>query len=140
MDIKCCSKCKIFKSLNEYPKDKSRKDGYSYRCSVCKNAEIYKYFKKNKEFIYQKNKGKHNEYFKKRYKNKTEEQKQNFREYLKIWNNQPKNKEKRNKYQREVYRKNPQVQILIHLRKRINDFIKGVTKKQKYLDLKRLSI
>jgi len=133
--MKTCNKCKKTKPFNLFPKDKSRNDGYAYRCSECKNNEIKKYYKKNKDVICKKNKGKYNEYYKQRYNTQSPEQKQQFREYLKEWNNKEENKEKRKKYLKEIYRKKPQNKILIHLRKRVNDFIKGVTKKQKYLDL-----
>lgn len=133
--MKKCNKCKQLKSFDLFPKDKSRKDGYAYRCSECKNNEIKDYTEKNKDILSQKRKGKYNEYYKQRYQSQTSEQKQHFREYLKEWNTKEENKEKRKKYQKEIYRKRPQNKILIHLRKRVNDFIKGVTKKQKYLDL-----
>lgn len=34
---KICSKCGIEKSLTDYPKDKSKPDGYYSRCKICKN-------------------------------------------------------------------------------------------------------
>lgn len=45
--MKVCSKCKIEKSLELFPKDKSKKDGFFIQCKSC-----YKeYYEKNKEKV-----------------------------------------------------------------------------------------
>jgi hypothetical protein len=45
--MKTCSKCKIEKSLELFPKDKSKKDGFFIQCKSC-----YKeYYEKNKEKV-----------------------------------------------------------------------------------------
>ena len=45
--MKVCSKCKIEKSLELFPKDKSNKDGFFIQCKSC-----YKeYYEKNKEKV-----------------------------------------------------------------------------------------
>ena len=36
---KVCSKCKITKTLSEFSKDKSRKDGYDLRCKSCRKEQ-----------------------------------------------------------------------------------------------------
>jgi len=36
--VKICSCCKETKFLSEFPKDRTRKDGYAYICKECKNA------------------------------------------------------------------------------------------------------
>ncbi len=36
--IKCCSKCKIMKSINEFFKNRCFADGYANQCKVCKNS------------------------------------------------------------------------------------------------------
>lgn len=47
--MKVCSKCKIEKSVELFPKDKSKKDGFFIQCKSC-----YKeYYEKNKEKIKQ---------------------------------------------------------------------------------------
>lgn len=38
MKTKCCTKCKIEKSLSEFNKNRSAKDGLDYWCRACKNA------------------------------------------------------------------------------------------------------
>ena len=47
MKTKKCSKCGIEKPLEEFCKDKSRKDGYAYLCKVCHNAHTKEWHKKN---------------------------------------------------------------------------------------------
>lgn len=37
--MKTCTACKIEKPETEFSKDKSRKDGLSYHCFVCKRAK-----------------------------------------------------------------------------------------------------
>jgi hypothetical protein len=132
LPMRKCNVCKIKKPLSNFLKDKTRSLGYSYRCKIC-SSQIHKEKYYDKSLLTRK--GKYNDYYKQRHQNKTPEQRQQQREYLREWNKKEENKQKRNKYQREVYRKRPQNIIINHLRKRINDFIKGTTKKQKYLDI-----
>jgi hypothetical protein len=42
MNIKTCNKCNIEKSLSEFFSDKTRKDGYSYKCKECFPKKIKK--------------------------------------------------------------------------------------------------
>jgi len=59
MKSKECNKCNIDKQISEYSKDKTRKDGYSYTCKVCKSKNSKKWAKDNKEHLkekYEKNK------------------------------------------------------------------------------------
>ena len=133
--MKRCNKCNETKSIDFFPKDKSRKDGYSYQCSKCNNEKLKIYYDSNKDTILLNKRGKYNDYFKQRHQNKTPEQRQQQREYLREWSKKEENKQKRYKYQKEIYRRRPQNIIISHLRKRINDFIKGTTQKQKYLDI-----
>lgn len=44
MDNKRCSKCKVIKNINEFHKNKSRKDGYSHWCKTCncKDSKLYR--------------------------------------------------------------------------------------------------
>jgi transposase-like protein len=51
-DSKTCSKCSIEKSLEEFHKKKSSKDGYNPRCKECRK----KYQEENKEQIKEYNK------------------------------------------------------------------------------------
>ncbi len=40
---KPCSKCKQFKSLSEFYRNKSKKDGFSHACKSCDKASVAKY-------------------------------------------------------------------------------------------------
>lgn len=133
--MKTCNKCKILKELSEFNKDKSRKNGYSYTCSKCIGENSKKHYASNKENILKEQKGKYNEYFKNRYKNKSNEQKEEFKDYLKKYQSTEEYKIKRRKYKKEIYYKIPKNKILNHLRKRIRDYIKGETNKIKYNEI-----
>ena len=54
MKSKECNKCNIDKQISEYSKDKTRKDGYSYTCKVCKSKNSKKWAKDNKEHLKEK--------------------------------------------------------------------------------------
>jgi hypothetical protein len=41
---KICSKCKIPKELDQFPKDKTNKDGHDYYCKLCKKARIKQHY------------------------------------------------------------------------------------------------
>lgn len=47
--MKQCTKCKEVKPLEEFNKDKSRKDGLRYNCKSCTNAISKKWYKNNPE-------------------------------------------------------------------------------------------
>ena len=51
METKICSKCGIKKLVSEFSDDKSRKDGLSYVCKLCKRADYSKYYLCNKEKV-----------------------------------------------------------------------------------------
>lgn len=43
--IKRCSICKNYKNINEFPHDRSRKGGHSYKCKKCAYPLVYAYQK-----------------------------------------------------------------------------------------------
>lgn len=47
--MRICNKCKIEKSLEEFPKDKTSTAGYSYKCKECYKTSNKKYYDKNKD-------------------------------------------------------------------------------------------
>ena len=49
METKICSKCKIEKPRFKFHKDKSKKDGHSYRCKGCKRLYNKQYQKDNRD-------------------------------------------------------------------------------------------
>jgi len=52
---KICSNCKLEKPLNEFSKEKSNKDGYTYNCKVCRNKKYNDWAKNNKDKVREKN-------------------------------------------------------------------------------------
>lgn len=73
MTTKVCTKCNTNKLLKDFYKDKTRVDGYSYVCKVCKKGKDRKYYlnnleakKKHSREYYQNNKGQYNAYGAKR--------------------------------------------------------------------------
>lgn len=128
--MKKCSKCKIEKSLAEFSKNKSSKDGYNNQCKTC-----YKeYQQNNKEKInenikeYQQlNKDKLKEYRKEYYKSNKDkintqtkqyyqENKEKSKEYKKT--NKDKINEYRKEYQRNRRKTDPLFKLAINLRNR----------------------
>ena len=51
MDYKKCCQCKKRRALNEFHQDKSSKDGYASRCSLCDNQNHREYRMKNPEKV-----------------------------------------------------------------------------------------
>jgi hypothetical protein len=49
--MKFCNKCKQFKSLDAFGKDKSRKSGLTSACKICRNPESKKWRDNNKEYV-----------------------------------------------------------------------------------------
>ena len=68
---KQCPKCGVVKDINEFYKNKSRKDGYSSWCRNCDNANNKKYVQNNKEHM--------REYYKGRYWKNPEKYRENRR-------------------------------------------------------------
>jgi hypothetical protein len=136
--MKKCSKCKTIKPKIDFPKDKSRKDGYAYRCSECKNIEVKIYTENNKDYVYQKRKGKYNAYYNKRYANLTEEEKQKGRDYKNKWEKE--NKEKVRKYHKNTLANNPSLKIANNTRTRMYQVLKGINKSESTIELLGCSI
>jgi hypothetical protein len=49
MQDKRCPRCGEIKDVSEFNKNKSRKDGLSYKCKICSRAESVKYYQANPE-------------------------------------------------------------------------------------------
>jgi len=47
--MKKCKKCGKLKELDDFPKAKENKDGYSNSCSTCKSEYMKKYRSENKK-------------------------------------------------------------------------------------------
>ena len=64
--MKLCSHCKIEKSISEFNKNKSKKDGLQHNCVHCQNKYTKRHYRKNK----------------KQYTNRNTKQKKNTKEFL----------------------------------------------------------
>lgn len=100
-NMKRCPKCGETKSIDDFYKNKSRKDGYSAWCKACDNASNKKYVQNNREHM--------REYERYEYYKNHEEHKRRSREYVK------KNKDKVRQARKEYYEKNRE-KILAHNR------------------------
>jgi len=90
---KICSLCKETKSVDNFVKSVSNKDGYGNQCKSCQSEYFYEYHRKNSE--------RKRQYDKNRYKSKKEEISKRGKEYYK------KNKEIVKQRQREWGKNNP---------------------------------
>jgi hypothetical protein len=92
MDMKTCNECKQNKKISEFNKDKSRKDGCSYKCKQC--------LKKTHHDLYKNNKEKYLDKSKKYYENNKEEHILRNKNYVQC------NKDKSIKYQQKYFKNN----------------------------------
>ncbi len=115
MDKKICLRCKEEKELNDFYKDKSRKEGYYSYCKKCS--------KENVKNIYDNNKQKKIKYQKQYY----QEHKKEKQEYDKQYRQQ--NKDKRNANENNLYKENMTYKIKKQLR---NCIYKSFKKKDFY--------
>ena len=97
--MKRCSICKVEKELNEFNKDKSRKDGLMYKCKLCEKQ----YYLLNREKI------------KQYYQLNREEKNQYQKEYNHM------NREKINQYQNQYKKRSPEKQ---KARVKLNDAVR----------------
>jgi hypothetical protein len=147
--MKICNKCKEEKPFSEFGKDKTSKDGYSAKCSICykqyyqetrekrlevgkiydqnnkkrKSEYIKKFYKENKEYFQkwnEENKEKQREYFRKRLKNNPDY----YKEYA------IKNKDKIREYDNQRRKNNIQVRLAKNLRSTLHRLVVK-TKKNK---------
>ena len=51
MDKKVCGKCKIDKELEDFSRDKSKSDGFSIHCRLCRNSYKKEYNSENKQKV-----------------------------------------------------------------------------------------
>lgn len=52
--MKVCCRCKVEKTLNEFSKNKSRKEGFSLQCKICVGEYQSKWYIKNLEKVKEK--------------------------------------------------------------------------------------
>jgi hypothetical protein len=162
IEVKKCIKCKEFKPLISFSKDKSRKDGLTNYCKICKNSLDKKWIKNNPESNKQsrkkyyinnkdtildkaKNYNQNNKEKRKEYNklNRTKD-KLYLRDYNKlnkthIQNNRKKynklNRDKINKYQNKRYDENLNHKLGSLIRSRIFNAIKSNSKSKKTIKM-----
>ncbi len=132
MKTKVCIKCRITKSIIEFSKDRTRKNGYCNWCKECANKYNKKYYQKNSVKILKQQK----KYWKNNKQEITIKRKKYFREYMKRyrlkhgikliktatkWNQIHKKEvnERKKKYFREKYGNNINYKLTLLLRSRI---------------------
>jgi len=89
---KKCSKCQIEKELSDFHKNKNKKDGYSYKCKLCKSEETKILYQQNKDVFTER---------RIKYRNENPEKVKNYRK--KEWK---KHKKKISEYNKEYKEKN----------------------------------
>lgn len=62
---KTCSRCKLTKSVDEFPKNKSKKDGLSYYCKICQRVYTSSHYSNNKEYYVKRAKKRNQKVFEK---------------------------------------------------------------------------
>jgi len=149
--LKICSKCHEEKNINEFRKDKTKKDGYFSSCKKCREIidkkyrlnnpnKLKIYYKENKQYLlnqkkeyYKKNKIKilirQNEYI----KNNPNKKKESDKKYVK--NNLKKINKKKYIYMRKKILTDFNFKLLVSLRGRINQALKRNQKSGRILDL-----
>jgi hypothetical protein len=118
---KRCNKCKKEKPFEDFNKDKSRKDGLSYRCKSCQKTLHSNHYKKNTKERCLQNK----EWYE---KNKD----QRLKKCAEYYQN---NKDKKNEYQKMRRKTHPQSKIAERLRGRIWQALKGNAKTHNTIQL-----
>lgn len=141
LETKVCSKCGVEKELTEYQKDKSKRDGLSYSCKVCKKE----YYVKNKERILT-NQKIYRDSNPEKVSEKNRRYHKNNPDYYKIWNR--KNPDKVKKKVKKWVGKNPTYfidkyhndmlyRVKVNMRNRLNTFIglNGMEKSKSTFDV-----
>jgi hypothetical protein len=127
METKICSKCKELKTIDEFGKDKSRKEGYSYLCKICLINKSKLYKKNNQEKVL-------SSYS--RYRENNKEKIKLSRNEYKL-KNKSKITEYRTYYSNKRRKESNIVKLSENIRRRINVFLSSnkITKKNKTFDV-----
>jgi hypothetical protein len=127
MITKVCSKCKLELMIDEYQKDKSKKDGYRPECKLCRKKYVdeNKHRFKEREAQYKRNDKllnpeKYRERYKKYRENNKEKEKQRRKTYYEN------NKEKHIEYSRNKWKTDALYRMANNMRRRMGFFISSV--------------
>ena len=132
METKTCNKCGEVKSLDEFHKDKKRKDGYCHSCKIC--IKQYRQSEKYKEYTKQYRQSEKIKEYQKQYQKKYHRS-ENYKESIKRYNQSEKGKETARSFYAKAVLKTliggtPPIE-LVELQKltiKINKFIKQKSK------------
>lgn len=149
--MKSCSCCKLEKSLDQFNKNKSQKDGYSNQCRDCTKSGYLKYRQKRIESkreynkknrtqinakvreynkLHKEEKRKYNKEYHAKNKEKIKQQKSeyiknNYEKVQKSWANfYQKNKSKRRAYEAQKRKNDPLYRLASNCRRRLNSVLK----------------
>lgn len=124
METKICSKCKLELTIDDYQKDKSKKDGYRPDCKLCRKKYVdeNKHRFKEREAQYKRNDKllnpeKYRERYKKYRENNKEKEKQRRKTYYEN------NKDKHIEYSRNKWKTDAIYRMANNMRRRMGFFI-----------------
>jgi hypothetical protein len=142
MESKVCNICNECKALDEFHKDKTKKDGYRGKCKICQSSYIKKYYIDNKEEVSEKNKEWRKNNYESIIKRNRKWKVDNLEKHNEIQKkSRIKNKVKINKYKQEYFKKRKEVDPIFKLRcylaRTISDTLRErkFTKKSKTCDI-----
>jgi len=138
--MKTCNKCKIEKELEEFGRNKAKKDGRVSLCKRCANVYFKKYYKDNKADLREKH-----EAYRKANKERIAKYKKQWRidnkkrvaEYGKQWKEDNKERlaKKRQEYEKERRAADPIYRIVRNMRCRMNHALNGTAKLSSSVEL-----
>ena len=127
METKICSKCEIEYTINEFQKDKSKKDGYRPDCKLCRKKYVNenKHRFKERDALYKYNDRK---LFPEKYKEREKRYRENNKEKEKLRRKvyYENNKEKHLEYSRNKWKTDSLYRISNNLRRRLSFFISSI--------------
>jgi hypothetical protein len=140
--MKKCNECQLEKDFIYFNKDKSRTDGYSYKCKECLKQIYHKLYNNNKEKYLSKSKkyyGSNKEEHILRNKKYVQNNKEKYLVYQQNYfnSNREKIKQYKNTYVNNRYKTDSKFKITILLRSRFRSALKdqNIIKSQNTLDL-----
>jgi hypothetical protein len=135
-DYKTCTKCCQEKPIDDFSRDKHRKDGRYPHCSACQKAKITRWTAQNKEWISEY----HADYYttnKQRVREYKIANREHFAGYMRQWrkDNAARIKSYKLQYHTDVESKQIEYRMLYSLRGRLRQALNGAMKSQHTMEL-----
>ena len=135
-NYKTCTKCCQEKPIDEFSRDKQRKDGRYPHCSACQKTKITRWASENKEWISQY----HADYYatnKQRVQKYKIANREHFAEYMRQWrkDNATRIKNYKLQYHKDVESKQIEYRMLHSLRGRLRQALNGTIKSRRTMEL-----